>query len=149
MLGHALCELCEASGDIVYAYDHAKLDIANAEAVWQAVDQAKPDAGINCAAWTDVDGCESDIERAFAVNARGPENPAVASRDVSAAFVTISTDYVFDGSKEGFYTEDDVPNPQSVYGRTKLEGERLSREAYDHRSLFARDISSAAAEQIF
>ena len=132
MLGHALCELFEASGDIVYAYDHAKLDIANAEAVWQAVDQAKPDAVINCAAWTDVDGCESDIERAFAVNARGPENLAVASRDASAAFVTISTDYVFDGTKEGFYTEDDGPNPQSVYGRTKLEGERLSREAYDH-----------------
>jgi dTDP-4-dehydrorhamnose reductase len=131
MAGRALRELCEASGDIVFAYDHAKLDIANAEDVWQAVDQAKPDAVINCAAWTDVDGCESDVERAFAVNARGPENLAVASRAANAAFVTISTDYVFDGTKEGFYTEDDAPNPQSVYGRAKLEGERLSRLAND------------------
>lgn len=132
MLGRALRELCEASGDIVFAYDHGKLDIANAEDAWQAVGQVKPDAVINCAAWTDVDGCESDVERAFAVNARGPENLAVASRDANAAFVTISTDYVFDGTKEGFYTEDDAPNPQSVYGRAKLEGERLSRLASDH-----------------
>ena len=132
MVGRALRELCEASGDTVYAYDHGKLDIANAEDVWRAVDQAKPDAVINCAAWTDVDGCESDVERAFAVNARGPENLAVASRDANAAFVTISTDYVFDGTKQGFYTQADAPDPQSVYGRAKLEGERLSRLAYDH-----------------
>ena len=132
MVGRALRELCEASGDTVFAYDHAKLDIANAEDVSQAVEQTKPDAVINCAAWTDVDGCESDVERAFAVNARGPENLAVASSNANAAFITISTDYVFDGAKEGFYTEDDAPNPQSVYGRAKLEGERLSRLAYDH-----------------
>jgi dTDP-4-dehydrorhamnose reductase len=124
--------LCEASGDTVFAYDHGKLDIANAKAVWQAVDEVKPDAVINCAAWTDVDGCESDAERAFAVNARGPENLAIASRDANAAFVTISTDYVFDGTKEGFYTQDDAPSPQSVYGRAKLDGERLSKLAYDH-----------------
>jgi dTDP-4-dehydrorhamnose reductase len=132
MVGRAVYELCEASFDTIFAYDHAKLDIANAEDVSEAVEQTKPDAVINCAAWTDVDGCESDVERAFAVNARGPENLAVASRAANAAFVTISTDYVFDGAKEGFYTEDDAPNPQSVYGRAKLEGERLSRLTYDH-----------------
>lgn len=137
MVGRALRELCEASGDTVFAYDHGKLDIANAGDVWQAVNQTKPDAVINCAAWTDVDGCESDVERAFAVNARGPENLAVASRDANAAFVTISTDYVFDGTKQGFYTEDDAPNPQSVYGRAKLEGERLSRLIND-RSVVVR-----------
>ncbi len=132
MVGRTLCEFCEASGDTVFAYDHGKLDIADAEDVWRTVDQTRPDAVINCAAWTNVDGCESDVERAFAVNARGPENLARASREAKAAFVTISTDYVFDGTKEGFYTQEDAPNPQSVYGRAKLEGERRSVLAYDH-----------------
>lgn len=131
MVGRALREFCEVSGDTVFAYDHGKLDIANAEHVWQAVDHTKPDAVINCAAWTDVDGCESDVERAYAVNARGPENLAIASRDANAAFVTISTDYVFDGTKKGFYTQEDAPDPQSVYGQAKLEGERRSTLAYD------------------
>ena len=131
MVGKALREFCEASGDTVFAYDHAKLDIADAESVSQVVSADKPDAVINCAAWTNVDGCESDVERAFAANARGPENLARASRDAKAAFVTISTDYVFDGTKDGFYTQEDEPNPESVYGRAKLEGERLSAAAYD------------------
>jgi dTDP-4-dehydrorhamnose reductase len=128
MVGRAVHELCERSGDTVFAFEHRELDIANTEDVLQAVRKTKPDAVINCAAWTDVDGCEDDVERAFAVNARGPENLAVASREASAAFVTISTDYVFDGTKEGFYTQADQPNPQSVYGRAKLEGEQRSQE---------------------
>ena len=131
MVGRALCEFCEASGDTVFAFDRAALDIANIDAVREAVNSTKPDAVINCAAWTDVDGCESDVERAFAANARGPENLAVASREANAAFVTISTDYVFDGTKEGFYTQDDRPNPISVYGRAKLEGEQRAQEAND------------------
>ena len=129
MVGRALREFCEASGDPVFAYDRAALDIANADAVREAVHCDKPDAVINCAAWTDVDGCESDVERALAVNARGPENLAVASREANAAYVTISTDYVFDGTKDGFYTQEDQPNPQSVYGRAKLEGEQRAQEA--------------------
>ena len=137
MVGRALHEFCEASGDRVFAYDHAKLDIADAEGVWRAVSSNKPDAVINCAAWTNVDGCESDVERAFSANARGPENLARASRDVKATFITISTDYVFDGTKDGFYTQEDAPNPQSVYGHAKLEGERLSLMAYD-RAIIVR-----------
>ena len=129
MVGRAVRELCEQSGDTIFAYDHRQLDIANTEDVRQAVSSTKPDAVINCAAWTDVDGCETDVERAFAANAHGPENLAIATRDANAAFVTISTDYVFDGTKEGFYTQEDAPNPQSVYGRAKLEGEQRSLEA--------------------
>lgn len=129
MVGRALSEFCEASGDTVFAYDRRALDIANAEDVLRAIGRSKPDAVINCAAWTDVDGCESDVERAFAANARGPENLAVATRETNAAFVTISTDYVFDGTKEGFYTQEDQPNPLSVYARAKLEGEQRSQEA--------------------
>lgn len=137
MVGRALREFCEAGGDTVFAYDHGKLDIADVEDVRRTVDQTRPDAVINCAAWTDVDGCESDVERAFAANARGPENLAVASRVANAAFVTISTDYVFDGTKEGFYTQADEPNPQSVYGKAKLKGEQRSILAYD-RSIVVR-----------
>ena len=131
MVGRAVRNFCEQSGDTVFAYDHKQLEIAESDSVRRVVSADEPDAVINCAAWTDVDGCESDVERAFAANARGPENLAAASREVNAAFVTISTDYVFDGFKEGFYTQEDEPNPLSVYGRAKLEGEQRSQEAND------------------
>jgi len=129
MVARAVREFCEGSGDSVFAYDRSQLDIANATDVLETVRRVKPEAVINCAAWTDVDGCEADAARAFAVNAHGPENLAVASREVNAVFVTISTDYVFDGTKEGFYTQEDEPKPLSVYGRAKLEGEQRSLEA--------------------
>jgi dTDP-4-dehydrorhamnose reductase len=129
MVARAVREFCEASGDSVFGYHRSQLDIANTTDVSQAVQRLKPDALINCAAWTDVDGCEGDAARAYAVNARGPENLAIACGDVNAAFVTISTDYVFDGNKEGFYTQEDEPNPLSVYGRAKLEGEQRSQQA--------------------
>jgi dTDP-4-dehydrorhamnose reductase len=137
MVGRAVSEFCEASGDTVFAYDRRALDIANREDVLRAIGSTKPDAVINCAAWTDVDGCESDVERAFAANARGPENLAVATRETNAAFVTISTDYVFDGTKDGFYTQEDQPNPLSVYARAKLEGEQRSQES-NNRSIVVR-----------
>ena len=111
MVGRAVVEYCRWRGDLVFPYDHARLDIGDSDRVRQTLKQEKPDAVINCAAWTDVDGCEVDRERALAANARGPENLANASREIEAAFVTISTDYVFDGEKEGFYTQDDRPNP--------------------------------------
>lgn len=130
MVGQALSRSCEVAGDEVVTYDHQALDIADADLVQTAVLSARPDAIINCAAWTDVDGCELDPARAHAANAAGPENLARASREVGAGFVTISTDYVFDGEKEGFYTQRDDPNPQSVYGRSKLDGERRSQLAY-------------------
>jgi len=129
MLGRAVVAHCRASGDEVFAHDHASLDIANANAVVAAFERERPEAVVNCAAWTDVDGCESDRERAFEANARGPENLAAGARAAGAQLLTISTDYVFDGAKEGFYTQRDDPNPQSVYGEAKLEGERLAQKA--------------------
>jgi len=122
-------EHCSASGDEVFSYDHDALDIANAEAVESAIAARRPDAVINCAAWTDVDGCETNPEKAEQVNALGPENLAHASRNAGALLITISTDYVFDGEKEGFYTQRDQPRPISVYGRYKLEGERRAQDA--------------------
>ena len=130
MVGRAVVEYCASVGDIVLPYDHRRLDIADYDRVMQILEENKPEAVINCAAWTDVDGCERDRERAFAANARGPENLAKASREINAVSVTISTDYVFDGEKEGFYTQRDQPNPQSVYGVAKLEGERCAQLAY-------------------
>lgn len=130
MVGQALTQHCHLAGDEVFSYGHRALDIQDADLVRTTVLAVKPDAVINCAAWTDVDGCEFDPERAHAANASGPENLAKASRHAGASFVTISTDYVFDGRKEGFYTQRDDPDPQSVYGQSKLDGERRSQLAY-------------------
>jgi dTDP-4-dehydrorhamnose reductase len=123
-------EHCSASGDEVFGYDHQSLDIADAHAVESAITAHHPDAVINCAAWTDVDGCETNPKKAEQVNALGPENLARASRQTGALLITISTDYVFDGAKEGFYTQRDQPQPISVYGRYKLDGERRAQEAH-------------------
>ena len=130
LVGKASVEHCLASGDEVVAYDHQSLDISEATRVEAVIANEKPDAVINCAAWTDVDGCESDPAKAERANAVGPENLARACRQANARFLTISTDYVFDGAKDGFYTQRDQPRPLSVYGRFKLEGERRSQAAH-------------------
>jgi dTDP-4-dehydrorhamnose reductase len=130
MVGRALSDYCRSIGDQVFSYDHQSLDISDPGMVLETIRQDRPDAVVNCAAWTDVDGCERNHERAFSTNARGPEHLAQASREWNARLVTISTDYVFDGEKEGFYTQRDQPNPQSVYGASKLDGERRAQLAY-------------------
>lgn len=130
LVGRALVKECSGRGDDVLAYDHKALDIGDPRAVETIIGEQRPDAVINCAAWTDVDGCESDPDRAQRVNALGPENLARASRNADAVLVTISTDYVFDGRKDGFYTQRDQPLPISVYGNSKLEGERRAQLAH-------------------
>lgn len=130
LVGRALVEHCSATGDEVFSYDHESLDIADARAVDAAIAVHRPAAVINCAAWTDVDGCETNPEKAENVNALGPENLARSSSNAGALLVTISTDYVFDGEKDGFYTQRDQPRPISVYGKFKLEGERRAQAAH-------------------
>jgi dTDP-4-dehydrorhamnose reductase len=137
LVGRALTEHCQSSGDEVFAYDHASLDIADAQQVETIVSERRPDAVINCAAWTEVDACESNPGKAERVNAFGPGNLARASRQAGALLITISTDYVFDGLKDGFYTQRDHPRPISVYGRYKLEGERLA-QAENARTIVVR-----------
>jgi dTDP-4-dehydrorhamnose reductase len=127
LVGRALVEHCVLSGDEVLAYDHKAFDIADRKAADALIAHRCPDAVINCAAWTNVDGCESDPDKAERVNALGPENLARACRHSGSLLITISTDYVFDGEKEGFYTQRDNPRPESVYGRFKLEGERRTQ----------------------
>jgi dTDP-4-dehydrorhamnose reductase len=124
LVGKATIEHCLANGDEVVAFDRQSLDIGDSERVETVITHSRPDAVINCAAWTDVDGCETDAAKAERVNALGPENLARACSKANAVLLTISTDYVFDGTKEGFYTQRDDPHPLSVYGRSKLEGER-------------------------
>ena len=130
LLGRAANTHCAAQGDEVHAFDHGALDITDAAAVKSQLSDLKPDVVFNCAAWTDVDGCESDPNRAERANALGPQLLASTCRDIDALLITVSTDYVFDGTKEGFYTQRDHPNPISVYGRFKLEGERRAQTTY-------------------
>lgn len=130
LLGRAANTHCAAQGDEVHAFDHRALDITDALAVKSQLGDLKPDVVFNCAAWTDVDGCESDPNRAERANALGPQLLASTCRDIDALLITVSTDYVFDGTKDGFYTQRDHPNPISVYGRFKLEGERRAQTAY-------------------
>lgn len=106
------------------AYDHVALDVSDRAAVLRSVEHVRPDWVINAAAYNDVDGAETALETAFAVNAAGPGYLAEAAGGVGASIVHISTDYVFDGTKGAPYTEDDAPNPLSVYAKSKYEGER-------------------------
>jgi dTDP-4-dehydrorhamnose reductase len=111
-----------ADHDVVVA-DHAALDVSDRATVLAAVTGEQPDVIVHAAAWTAVDACEADPDRAFRVNALGNRHIAEAAVRVGAHVCTFSTDYVFDGTQHEPYTEWDRPNPQSVYGRSKLAGE--------------------------
>lgn len=123
-LGHELAAQCEAAGDEVIAATHDKLDVGDRDAVYQALTGVRPEVVVHAGAWTAVDACESDPDRAFRVNALGSRWVADASRRVGAHLCFVSTDYVFDGTKDSPYVEGDPTNPLSVYGRSKLGGER-------------------------
>jgi dTDP-4-dehydrorhamnose reductase len=127
MVARALAAHCTSNGDEVFAHTRDTLDITQPDHVREVFARERPDTVINCAAWTDVDGCELNPERAVLINAEAVETLATHSRHVGASFVTISTDYVFDGAKEGFYTQRDDPEPQSAYGIAKLQGERRAK----------------------
>jgi len=107
----------------VIAPARAELDTGDRDAVLGAVTSLRPDAIAHCAAWTNVDGCEIDPDHAFRDNALGNRYVMEAARRVDAYVVALSTDYVFDGEKETAYHEWDTPNPQSIYGESKLAGE--------------------------
>lgn len=101
------------------------LDITDIDAVMALVRQQKPDVIINCAALTNVDGCEKMWDTAYKINAIGPRNLSIAATAVDAKLVHVSTDYVFAGTEVAPRTEFDTPDPISAYGKTKLEGERF------------------------
>ncbi|MCY7374635.1 MAG: dTDP-4-dehydrorhamnose reductase, partial [Pyrinomonadaceae bacterium] len=137
MVAKATIEHCRELGDTVVGLTRQELDIGDAEKVSETFTREKFDGVINCAAYTNVDGAETNEEICYQANSTGVENLAVAAKKIDAAFVTISTDYVFDGANTGFYTQRDTPNPIGVYGKSKLAGEINARNAYA-RSIIVR-----------
>jgi len=105
------------------------MDISDMRSVRSAVTDIHPDAIINCAAYTNVDGAEAEPQAAYTANVLGVENLALAACEADSRLVTISTDYVFDGAKSGFYTQRDTPKPQGVYAVTKRQGEIAAMQA--------------------
>ncbi|MBA2441372.1 MAG: dTDP-4-dehydrorhamnose reductase, partial [Rubrobacter sp.] len=103
-------------------------DIADARAVEDALEEHAPDLVINAAAYTDVDGCETETETAYRVNALGARNLAVSCERAGCALLHVSTNYVFDGEQDEPYAPYDRPNPKSVYAKTKLAGEEYVRD---------------------
>lgn len=101
------------------------LDITDRKAVYEFVNNHKPEVIINCAAHTAVDKCETDVDMAYKINTIGPKNLASAAYAIGAEIVQVSTDYVFDGERDIELTEFDEVNPKTIYGKTKLEGEKV------------------------
>ena len=125
-LGTALVERAPGGHDVL-PLSHGELPVEDTDAVLRRIGAARPDAILHLAAVTSVDGCETDPEGAVLVNALGTANVGVAAERAGALLVLLSTDYVFDGRKDEPYHERDEPAPLSVYGRSKLAGERAAR----------------------
>ncbi|MDO4294234.1 MAG: dTDP-4-dehydrorhamnose reductase [Eubacteriales bacterium] len=131
-LGRAVNEYYKNAPDISFVNtDVGELDITDIDAVMKLAREVKPYAIVNCAAFTAVDACETQYEKAFAINAIGPRNLAIAARETGAKLMHISTDYVFDGQGTRPYVETDRPDPRSAYGSTKLAGEEFVRQFAD------------------
>jgi dTDP-4-dehydrorhamnose reductase len=126
-LGRAFLSIVPAHHDVL-PFTHAELDVGDHHAVMRTVVPLRPEAVLNLAAFTAVDACESERERAYRDNALGPQSLALAARACGAMVLHVSTDYVFDGEKGSAYDELDPPNPLGVYARSKLAGEALVRD---------------------
>lgn len=127
-LGSVLTDLLQDNVDYKVIATDKDVDITDSHAVTQAVEIYRPNIIINCASISDPEYCESNIVEAFKVNALGARNLATASRHVNAKIIQISTDDVFSGVPSGFLTEYDTPNPNTIYGKSKLAGENYVRE---------------------
>jgi dTDP-4-dehydrorhamnose reductase len=130
MLGRDLMGILHSSfsKDEIIGWDIDEMDIQKEDESVTKIEKLRPEIVIHIAAYTDVDGCESDKERAFAVNAEGTRHVALAASKCHAKMVYLSTDYVFDGEKREPYLENDSPHPLNVYGHSKLKGEQYVQE---------------------
>ena len=126
-LGAAVVSECSADHEVV-ALDRCALDVTDDRAVASTMARIKPDAIVNCAAYNDVDGAEDHPVEALNVNAFAVRALARAAAELNATLVQFSTDFVFDGTKTMPYTEEDRPNPRSVYATSKLVGEWLAAD---------------------
>ena len=158
-VGHALVEaltpLCE-----LYAFDSSEFDLSNAQQIRERIQTIRPDIIINAAAYTAVDRAETDDVRAFAVNAHALEIIGQEATKIGAVVIHFSSDYVFDGKKDGAYVESDKTNPLGMYGASKLQGEKLLIDACpqsiilrtswvvsSHGANFAKTMLKLAAER--
>ena len=137
-LGIALSKELSAQGKLFNAWSTNDLDITQSPLVRNEIYKLSPKVIINCAAWTDVDGAESNELLAANVNSNGAKNIATAAKLCNAKLIHISTDYVFSGKGNTPYGVEEIINPQSAYGRTKAEGEALVFSAYPDNSLIVR-----------
>ena len=127
MLGHDLIEVLKDNHELLLTTSKT-LDITDGDSVMDFILKSNPDIVINSAAYTDVDGCESNPDLAYNVNGEGVKNLALACREVDCPLVHISTDYVFNGQNDRPWVEDDEIGPISIYGKSKLEGEEHIKE---------------------
>ncbi len=157
-LGRELVDASRRGGHEVFTASRAELDVTNRDNVNAVVSREKPAVIVHAAAWTAVDACESDRDKAMLCNATATQHVVAAARDAGARVVYVSTDYVFDGTKSSPYVETDVPNPQSVYGASKLAGEQALDAKVDavvrvswlcgfHGSNMVKTILRIAAQQ--
>ena len=131
-VGRELVDLCVEKKLNYIAYTSSELDITDEQSVLEEITKQNPTAVINAAAYTAVDNAETEQEKAYAVNRDGPLYLAKACKAINAKLLHISTDYVFDGEKKEPYTVDDEPNPTSVYGASKLAGEKAIQKTWDN-----------------
>lgn len=131
-LGQAIRFIASNYPDIDFIFcSSSDLDITNKDNCESVFNKEKPDFCINAAAYTAVDKAESEPEKAHLINCIGAKNLAESCKDYNAKLIHVSTDFVFDGSKNEPYNEMDLPNPKGVYGQTKLEGEKAIQEVFD------------------
>mgnify|MGYP006294226535 CR=1 FL=1 len=135
--GQLAFDLAREMGSGVHSLSHQDLDLCDYDAVWERLEDLKPERVINTAAVTDVDRCEREVEKAFQVHAAGVLNLARVCRDLDCTLVQISTDYVFGGGQDRPYREEDPPDPLNVYGASKLAGEYFARH-YAEQSFVVR-----------
>jgi dTDP-4-dehydrorhamnose reductase len=137
-LGNAVSKELDNRGILYTLWGSHNLDITKGQIVFDLISQLSPEVIVNCAAWTDVDGAESNELQASRVNADGAENLAIAAKHCTAKLIHISTDYVFSGESKSPWRISDVINPQSAYGRTKADGEARVIRAYEENTTVVR-----------
>ncbi|MBT2763300.1 dTDP-4-dehydrorhamnose reductase [Paenibacillus sp. ISL-20] len=124
-LGQDMARIFSRAGHEVFSYGREELNITDLDHSLHVVSTCRPDWVIHCAAYTAVDAAQTDVEGAYLVNAIGTRNMALAAEKIDAKIVFVSTDYVYSGTTERPYIEYDSPDPQSVYGKSKLAGEQM------------------------